>query len=44
MPGTKVREQIKLIDGDHYTLEWFEEHGGREIKTIEIAYSRASQA
>ena len=45
-PGkrTKVREQIKLIDGDHYTLEWFEEHGGREIKTIEIAYSRASQA
>src|SRR5437762_13128314 len=45
-PGkkTKVREQIKLIDSDHYTLEWFEEHGGREIKTIEIAYSRGSQA
>ena len=43
-PGkrTKVREQIKLIDSDHYTLEWFEEHAGREIKTIEIAYSRAS--
>ena len=44
-PGkkTKVREQIRLIDGDHYTLEWFEEHGGREIKTIEIAYTRASK-
>ncbi|PYK10252.1 MAG: hypothetical protein DME65_10460 [Verrucomicrobia bacterium] len=43
-PGkrTKVREQIRLIDGNHYTLEWFEEHAGREIKTIEIAYSRAS--
>ena len=45
-PGkkTKVREQIKLVDADHYTLEWFEEHGGREIKTIEIAYTRASKA
>ena len=40
----KVREQIRLVDADHYTLEWFEEHGGREIKTIEIAYTRASKA
>ena len=43
-PGkkTKVREQIKVVDRDHYMLEWFEEHGGREIKTIEINYTRAS--
>ena len=41
-PGkkTKVRELIKVTDADHYSLEWFEEHGGREIKTIEIFYTR----
>jgi len=43
-PGqkTKVREVIKVIDSNHYNLEWYEEHGGREIKTIEIAYIRSS--
>jgi len=31
---------IKVIDSNHYSLEWFEEHGGHEIKIIEIAYTR----
>ena len=41
-PGkkTKVRELIRIADADHYSLEWYEEHGGREIKTIEIRYTR----
>jgi Protein of unknown function (DUF1579) len=42
-PGqkTKVREVIKVIDSNHYNLEWYEEHGGHEIKTIEITYTRS---
>src|SRR6266513_267705 len=43
-PGkkTKVREVIKVTDSNHYRLDWYEEHGGREIKTIEINYTRAN--
>jgi len=43
-PGqkTKVREVIKVIDKNHYNLDWYEEHGGHEIKTIEITYTRSS--
>ena len=43
-PGkkTKVREVIKVTDSNHYRLDWYEEHGGREIKTIEISYTRAN--
>jgi hypothetical protein len=43
-PGkkTKVRELIKIADSGHYSLEWFEEHNDREIKTIEINYTRAN--
>ena len=43
-PGqkTKVREVIKVIDDNHYNLDWYEEHGGHEIKTIEITYTRSS--
>ena len=42
-PGqkTKVREVIKVIDDNHYNLDWYEEHGGHEIKTIEITYTRS---
>jgi len=42
-PGQKtiVREVIKVIDNDHYNLDWYEEHGGHEIKTIEIRYTRS---
>jgi hypothetical protein len=42
IPGTKtrVREVLKLTDSDHHTLEWYEDRGGQEVKTMEIAYTR----
>lgn len=42
MPGvkTKVREVLKIVDNDHHKLEWFEDRGGQEVKTMEINYSR----
>ena len=42
MPGmkTKVRQVIKITDKDHNTLEWYEDHGGQEAKTMEISYTR----
>jgi Protein of unknown function (DUF1579) len=45
MPGMKmpVREVIKLTDKDHMSLEWYENHGGQEKKTMEIAYTRAGK-
>jgi Protein of unknown function (DUF1579) len=43
MPGMKtpVREVIKITDKDHMMLEWYENRGGQEKKTMEIAYTRA---
>jgi Protein of unknown function (DUF1579) len=45
MPGMKtpVREEIKVTDKDHMTLEWYENHGGQEKKTMEINYTRAGK-
>ena len=42
MPGmkTKAREALKIPDRDHHTMEFFEERGGKEVKTMEIAYTR----
>jgi hypothetical protein len=42
MPGMKqqVREVFKLGDKDHMTLEWYENQGGQEKKTMEINYTR----
>jgi hypothetical protein len=42
VPGMKspVREVIKLAGKDHMTLEWYENHGGQEAKTMEINYTR----
>jgi hypothetical protein len=42
VPGTKtpVREVLKLTDKDHMMLEWYENRGGQEMKTMEIAYTR----
>ena len=44
MPGmkTKVRETIKINDKDHHTFEFFEDRGGKEVKTMEIHYTRKS--
>jgi Protein of unknown function (DUF1579) len=43
IPGMKqkIREVIKVIDKDHHTLEWYEDRGGTEVKTMEINYTRA---
>ena len=45
MPGMKsqVREVINIADNNHMTLEWYENHGGQEKKTMEIAYTRAGK-
>jgi len=42
VPGmkSKVREVVKIADNDHHTLEWYEEQGGQERKTMEITYTR----
>jgi hypothetical protein len=44
MPGmkTKVRETVKLTDKDHHAFEFFEDRGGKEVKTMEIHYTRKS--
>jgi hypothetical protein len=45
MPGMKtpVREVIKATDKDHMVLEWYENRGGQEKKTMEINYTRAGK-
>ena len=41
-PGmtSKVRATTKIVDSDHHTFEYFEDRGGHEVKTMEIAYTR----
>jgi Protein of unknown function (DUF1579) len=45
MPGMKqqVREVMKITDKDHMMLEWYENQGGQEKKTMEINYTRAGK-
>jgi len=45
VPGMKtpVREVIKVTDNNHMSLEWYENHGGEEKKTMEINYTRAGK-
>ena len=42
IPGMKqkIREVLKVVDKDHHTFEWYEDRGGKEAKTMEIAYTR----
>jgi hypothetical protein len=42
VPGMKtaVREVIKVADNNHMTLEWYENQGGQEKKTMEINYTK----
>jgi len=44
MPGmkSKVRQVLKIVDKDHHTLEFFEDRGGTEVRTMEIKYTRKS--
>jgi hypothetical protein len=45
IPGVKqsIREVIKVADNNHHTLEWYEDRGGTEVKTMEINYTRAGK-
>jgi hypothetical protein len=45
MPGmkTRIREVLKATDQNHRTLEYFEDRGGKAVKTMEITYARKSQ-
>jgi hypothetical protein len=45
MPGmkTKVRQKIQIVDKDHHILEWYEDRGGNEVKTMEISYTRSKK-
>jgi hypothetical protein len=42
IPGMKqkIREVVKIVDKDHHVFEWYEDRGGQEAKTMEIAYTR----
>ena len=44
MPGmkTQVREVVKVPDNKHMMLEWYENQGGQEKKTMEINYTKKS--
>jgi len=43
VPGmkTKIREAIKITDHDHHTVEFYEDRGGTEVKTMEIKCTRS---
>jgi hypothetical protein len=45
IPGMKqqIREVIKVPDHNHMMLEWYENQGGQEKKTMEINYTRAGK-
>jgi hypothetical protein len=44
MPGTKtkIRETIKITDKNHRVFEFYEDREGKEVKTMEITYTRKS--
>jgi hypothetical protein len=44
IPGTKtkVRETIKFTDKNHRTFEFYEDRGGKEVRTMELSYTRKS--
>lgn len=44
MPGmkTRIREVITKTDEDHHMLDFFEDRGGKEVKTMHIDYTRKS--
>jgi hypothetical protein len=41
-PGTKVkvRQVVKVLGDDSHVMEWYESRGGKELKTMEISYTR----
>ena len=41
-PGMKqkIREVLKVPDNNHMSMEWYEDRGGKEAKTMQIDYTR----
>jgi len=41
-PGVKikVREVLRLVDANRHLMEWYEIRGGKNVKTMEIVYTR----
>ncbi|HEX3895634.1 MAG TPA: DUF1579 domain-containing protein [Rudaea sp.] len=41
-PGAKfaVRETVRVVDPTHYSFDWYETHGGKEGKTMQIDYTK----
>jgi Protein of unknown function (DUF1579) len=41
-PGikVKVRQIVRVLSDDSHVMEWYETRGGKEMKTMEIAYIR----
>lgn len=35
-----VRQVMHIVDANHYTFEWYETHSGKEIKVLQIDYSK----
>jgi hypothetical protein len=44
MPGMKIkmRQTVALTDNDHHKMEFYEDRGGQEVKSMEITYVRKS--
>jgi hypothetical protein len=36
-----IRETIRIIDADRHVMEMFEPHDGKEVRTMQIEYTRA---
>jgi hypothetical protein len=45
VPGRKVkmRTTVRLVDGDHYTEERFEDHDGHEVRVTELVFTRQNK-
>ena len=41
-PGIKSKERqtVKIEDKDHHVYAWYEDRGGKEVKTMEVDYTR----
>ncbi len=44
VPGkkAKMRQKVKTLDKDHRLMEFFQVHGDKEVKLVEITYVRAN--
>ena len=41
---TPVREVMRIVDDNRYTVEWFEPHDGEEVRTMLIEFTRVTDA